>query len=702
VDLSFVTGTSVDEGEVRAIAVQSDGKILIGGVFTEYQGLSRLGLVRVHSEGLVDLDFQPPFENPGNPSVVNALAMDTNGGCIVGGRLFVTGVGMRYLIRLDPNGLFDTNFDQNLGFGINNYVHTIAIRSGGNIIIAGSFDLVNGSLRSGIAELNADGSLFDFQDFQGGFSNENELYDHPSFISMKVVPDGSIFICGNFTHYGTEVVDTFIKILPDGSLSLDHIVDLGTNSEECCLVLDMLPEYDGSVIIVGTFTEMNGIMANHVARILPAGEIDLAFVFDSSAVYYSWGYEIRKIMSDGDSGFVVLSNSFGNSVGKLANYDNMGNPYSDFNSSNLFSNGLEMVKDLNNNILVGTGVFPIFGIVPGILRVHGRNGPAFWQCLSAQAISLSANDTLELSNVSSTNEVWYETTLDNCMSLTLSTCSGSSIEEFGPGLYTSCPSYPDSVIALPVGTPNACGGLDYTFEELGAGTYWLAVQADSGSYSFSISNIVCGPLDCMQVPGGSALPGTACDDSNPETENDTWTSDCLCSGVPVVNTDCNGVVDGPAVPGTPCDDQILFTTNDTWVIGCICMGYDCASELGGTALPGTPCDDGLAWTYNDVWNADCDCQGVGMVGVRELNGQFPLVRIVPNPCSSGSFDLLYDASSRSIQVRLLDAASREVLSEAFTTIGGRVTVDRNGIPAGLYLVEVSADEGRTVQRVILQ
>ncbi len=36
--------------------------------------------------------------------------------------------------------------------------------------------------------------------------------------------------------------------------------------------------------------------------------------------------------------------------------------------------------------------------------------------------------------------------------------------------------------------------------------------------------------DCQGVLGGNALPGTACDDGNPDTADDVWSADCICEG----------------------------------------------------------------------------------------------------------------------------------------------------------------------------
>ena len=75
------------------------------------------------------------------------------------------------------------------------------------------------------------------------------------------------------------------------------------------------------------------------------------------------------------------------------------------------------------------------------------------------------------------------------------------------------------------------------------------------------------PSDCAGVPGGSALPGTGCDDGNADTQNDVYSNDCVCVG-----EDCLGVLGGNALPGQPCDDNDPGTTNDTWLTGCLCQG----------------------------------------------------------------------------------------------------------------------------------
>ena len=128
----------------------------------------------------------------------------------------------------------------------------------------------------------------------------------------------------------------------------------------------------------------------------------------------------------------------------------------------------------------------------------------------------------------------------------------------------------------------------------------------AGGNTGVIPNSTC--LDCLGTPNGSALPGTACDDNNANTGNDTWTFGCTCEGTLI---DCEGAIGGAALPGTICDDGNAGTANDIWGAGCVCTGdlLDCIGVPGGDALPGTACDDGAPSTVNDAWSSNCICVG---------------------------------------------------------------------------------------------
>ncbi|MBL7980269.1 MAG: T9SS type A sorting domain-containing protein [Flavobacteriales bacterium] len=167
------------------------------------------------------------------------------------------------------------------------------------------------------------------------------------------------------------------------------------------------------------------------------------------------------------------------------------------------------------------------------------------------------------------------------------------------------------------------------------------------------------PVDCAGTPGGNAHPGTACNDNNPLTGNDTWNANCLCVGIPV---DCAGVPGGTNGPGTACNDGNPNTAGDTYNANCQCVGQviDCAGITGGSALPGTPCNDGLASTGNDTWNASCQCIGL-LIDCAGTPGGNALPGTACNDGNPLSTNDVYDSNCQ---------------------CAGTLPVDCNGVPGG--------------------
>jgi len=69
-------------GPVHAISVQDDGRILLGGEFTECNETSRNRIARLEADGTLDGTFDP---GPGFDSAVLALAVQGDGRIVAGG-----------------------------------------------------------------------------------------------------------------------------------------------------------------------------------------------------------------------------------------------------------------------------------------------------------------------------------------------------------------------------------------------------------------------------------------------------------------------------------------------------------------------------------------------------------------------------------------------------------------------------------------
>src|SRR5438874_9672654 len=116
--------------EVRVLAVQADGKILVGGFFTVIGGQTRNRIARVNPDGSLDTTFDPNANGE-----VSALAVQADGRILVGGTFSSIGGQTRNRIaRVNPDGSLDTSFDPNA----NRDVTAVAVQADGKILVGGA------------------------------------------------------------------------------------------------------------------------------------------------------------------------------------------------------------------------------------------------------------------------------------------------------------------------------------------------------------------------------------------------------------------------------------------------------------------------------------------------------------------------------------------------------------------------------------
>ncbi|MBL9128199.1 MAG: immunoglobulin domain-containing protein, partial [Verrucomicrobiales bacterium] len=163
-DTSFNPGTGV-QGLVKAIRVEADGRILVGGHFYSINGTLRSGLARLSATGTVDATFNagvgatlaPDDLSLDGPSV-DSIVLQGDGRAVVGGNFTgFGGISRRYLARLHWNGDVDEEFDP--GDGPDGPVRALALDPDGRLIVAGEFTTIAGVDRPGIARLQNDGTL---------------------------------------------------------------------------------------------------------------------------------------------------------------------------------------------------------------------------------------------------------------------------------------------------------------------------------------------------------------------------------------------------------------------------------------------------------------------------------------------------------------------------------------------------------------
>jgi uncharacterized delta-60 repeat protein len=188
-DSAYSTTGGFDR-EVFALAVQNDGKILAGGIFNDYRGSGSNTIARLNADGTLDASFMPGIGFEGE---VRALAIQTDGKIIAGGDFtaFDT-ISRTYIARLNANGSLDTGF-ASAAVLFNNSVEAIAVQSDGKIVAGGAFETFGGISRKGIARLSATGTLDPTFDPQSGFTG--------AILAVLIQPDGKILAGGDYSDY---------------------------------------------------------------------------------------------------------------------------------------------------------------------------------------------------------------------------------------------------------------------------------------------------------------------------------------------------------------------------------------------------------------------------------------------------------------------------------------------------------------------
>jgi len=135
--------------EFGDIKIQKDGKIIVGGGFSSINGVERNRIARLHSNGTVDLSFNPAFGFNNN---VITIEIQKDGKILCGGFFTnLNGAWMSKLARLNTNGSRDFSF--NPGSGANGDVQDIHIQSDEKIVIAGDFTSFNSNSKNRIARI---------------------------------------------------------------------------------------------------------------------------------------------------------------------------------------------------------------------------------------------------------------------------------------------------------------------------------------------------------------------------------------------------------------------------------------------------------------------------------------------------------------------------------------------------------------------
>jgi uncharacterized delta-60 repeat protein len=330
VDPGFVGATA--NGEIKAVAVQQDGKILIGGNFDAVATAAHHYLARLNADGALDATFA----DPNLDNTVWSIAVQPDGKVLAAGSFTVSGTtSRRRVARFTSTGGLDTTFaDPQI---CNSQANGVALQANGDVVVGGYFAYIGNcagtpGVHSYLARFSGSG-VFDaafpvdapnsaltamvvgpddaiyvnggFSATAGGLRLASKLSANGTFVasyadlandggtnSFALQPDGKLLLGGDFQTIGGQSRHALARLNVDGTLDSgfadQHFSFDGTNPNGS--IYGLAAQANGEVIAAGNFTLVNGQARQYAARVTlaDAAVSRLAGLASGSNVVATW------------------------------------------------------------------------------------------------------------------------------------------------------------------------------------------------------------------------------------------------------------------------------------------------------------------------------------------------------------------------------------------------------------------------------
>ncbi|MBC6991508.1 T9SS type A sorting domain-containing protein [Hymenobacter sp. BT491] len=283
-DNTFVPAAGLTVEGVRSMVVQPDGKILVGGTFTTFNGASVGGLLRLNADGTRDLSFAT-----GAVLNVQEIKLLSDGKMMVGGAITnQVGTVRGSLLSLLPSGTVDPTF-----------------------VPSGSAPLIRNPSDNGSMAVLPDGKLVVVSTSSDVTPTSSVVCYLPNgtedaawaptqltdgvVAALQVLPNGVVLAGGNFSSFATRST-SLVALSATGAPASGFALAL----QQLGIVTNLVLQPDGRILISGDFSEINGVLVHKIARLLPNGEVDNSFRGPSDL-----NGEVRTLLLQADGQIVV-------------------------------------------------------------------------------------------------------------------------------------------------------------------------------------------------------------------------------------------------------------------------------------------------------------------------------------------------------------------------------------------------------------
>ena len=280
-------GTTSDD-YVYAVAVQSDGKILVSG-YSNRGGTYDFTLVRYGTTGSLDTTFGTGGKvttDIGTSSFDsgNAITIQSDGKILVGGSTDASGNYDFAVARYDSVGVLDPTFgtggkvNTDISAASTDEVYAITVQSDGKILVSGYANMAGGN-NFAVVRYEANGTLDTTFNTTGKVTTDIGTNSSDFATAMSLQSDGKILVSGTSNSSGSFDF-TIVRYAVNGSLDTTFnttgkvTTALGTASDDQATGLKLLS--DGKIIL-GGYSNGGGSYDFALARYNSNGSLDTTF-----------------------------------------------------------------------------------------------------------------------------------------------------------------------------------------------------------------------------------------------------------------------------------------------------------------------------------------------------------------------------------------------------------------------------------------
>lgn len=314
---TFINGGNATDDEAYSMAIQLDGKIVAAGYSADAANFPAFALARFNSDGSIDSAFGTSgsvrtFINGGYATNDEAMsvAIQSDGKIVaVGFSEDVSGNYAFALARFNTDGSIDSAFGTsgsvrtfiNGGYAANDGAYSLAIRSDGKMVAAGSSgDASNNNDAFALVRLDTDGSIDNTFGTSGSvriFVNGGDSTNDAAY-SLAIQSDGKIVAAGYSGDASGNSAFAVARFDTNGSIdstfgtsgSTRAFIGGGDSTNDCAY--SMAIQSDSRIVTAGFSHDASDDYAFALARFNVDGSIDSTFGISGSA---------RTFINGGDS-----------------------------------------------------------------------------------------------------------------------------------------------------------------------------------------------------------------------------------------------------------------------------------------------------------------------------------------------------------------------------------------------------------------